>query len=149
MMKKVYFIAFVLCLSLLLSVCAFAADDGVISKTKDGLAVNMTLAAEDENVQLDVEVINISAADVSNIAVTLTLPEAFELSSGEITTPVVLDVGSTQKLSYAMTNTDALPETTVPETEPAKSGCGATLTVSAVGILLAAVVAVTVYRKKD
>ena len=39
---------------------------------------------------------------------------------------------------------------TTPDTDaPAKSGCGATLTVSAVGILLAAVVAVTVYRKKD
>ena len=127
MMKKVYFIAFVLCLSLLLSVCAFAADDGIISKTKDGLTANMKLAAENENVQLEVEVINISAADVSNIAVTLTLPEAFELSSGEITTPVVLDVGSTQKLSYVITNTDALPETTVPETEPVKSGCGAVI----------------------
>ena len=127
MMKKVYFIAFVLCLSLLLSFCAFAADGGVISNAKDGLTANMKIAAENENVQLDVEVINISAADVSNIAVTLTLPEAFELSSGEITTPVVLDVGSTQKLSYVITNTDALPEMTVPETEPEKSGCGAVI----------------------
>ncbi|MBR6577997.1 MAG: hypothetical protein IKK74_03545 [Clostridia bacterium] len=127
MMKKVYLIAFVLCLSLLLSVCAFAADDGVISKTKDGITVNMTLAAENENVQLDVEVVNESADDVSNTAVTLTLPEAFELSSGELTTPVALGVGNTQKLSYVITNTDALPETTVPETEPAKSGCGAVI----------------------
>ena len=131
MMKKVYFIAFVLCLSLLLSFCAFATDGGVISNAKDGLTANMKLAAENENVQLDVEVINISAADVSNIAVTLTLPEAFELSSGEITTPVVLDVGSTQKLSYVITNTDALPETTVPETEPVKSGCGAVVSSTA------------------
>ncbi len=39
---------------------------------------------------------------------------------------------------------------TTPDTDaPAKSGCGATLTVSTVGILLAAAVAVTVYRKKD
>ena len=127
MMKKVYLIAFVLCLSLLLSVCAFAADDGVISKTKDGITVNMTLAAENENVQLDVEIANESADDVSNIAVTLTLPEAFELSSGELTTPVALGVGSTQTLSYVITNTDALPETTLPETGPAKSGCGAVI----------------------
>ena len=102
MMKKVYFIAFVLCLSLLLSFCAFAADGGVISNAKDGLTANMKLAAEDENVQLEVEVINISAADVSNIAVTLTLPEGFALSSGELTTPVPLGVGSTQKLSYVI-----------------------------------------------
>ena len=127
MMKKVYLIAFVLCLSLLLSVCAFAADDGVISKTKDGLIANMTLAAENENVQLDLELINESSSNISNIAVTLTLPEAFELSSGELTTPVALGVGNTQKLSSVITNTDALPETTVPETEPAKSGCGAVI----------------------
>ena len=136
MMKKVYFIALVLCLSLLLSFCAFSADGGVISNAKDGLTANMKLAAEDENVQLEVEVINESASDVSNIAVTLTLPEAFELSSGEITTPVVLDVGSTQKLSYVITNTDALPETTVPETEPVKSGCGAVISGTAVIFVL-------------
>lgn len=114
-------------MSLLLSVCAFAANEGIISNTKDGITVNMTLAAENENVQLDVEIANESADDVSNIAVTLTLPEAFELSSGELTTPVALGVGSTQTLSYVITNTDALPETTVPETEPAKSGCGAVI----------------------
>jgi len=129
MKRIITFLTTALVFSLVLSLCAFAADDGVISKTKDGLTANMTLAAENENVQLDVEVVNESADDVSNIAVTLTLPEAFELSSGELTTPVALGVGSTQKLSYAMTNTDALPETTVPETEPehVKSGCGAVI----------------------
>ncbi len=127
MKRIIIFFTTALIFSLTLSLCAFAADDGVISKTKDGITVNMTLAAENENVQLDVEVVNESADDVSNIAVTLTLPEAFELSSGELTTPVALGVGSIQKLSYVITNTDALPETTVPETEPAKSGCGAVI----------------------
>ena len=121
MKRIITFLTTALIFSLVLSLCAFAADDGVISKTKDGLTANMTLAAKNENVQLDVEIVNERADDVSNIAVTLTLPEAFELSSGELTTPVALGVGSTQKLSYAMTNTDALPETTVPaESEPPK-----------------------------
>ena len=129
MMKKVYFIAFAMCLSLTLSLCAFAADDGVISKTKDGLTANMTLTTENENVELEVEVVNESAANVSNIAITLTLPEAFALYSGELNTPIPLAVGSAQKLSYTITNTDAIPETTVPETEPepVKSGCGAVI----------------------
>ena len=127
MKRIIIFFTTALIFLLTLSLCAFAADEGVISKTKDGLTANMTLAAENENVQLNVEIVNESADDVSNIAVTLTLPEAFELSSGELTTPVALGVGNTQKLSYSMTNTYALPETTLPDTEPAKSGCGAVI----------------------
>ncbi len=136
MKKKILFVLFVLLLSVALSLCAFAADDGVISASKDGLKTNMTLTAENENVSIELEISNESADDVSNVAVTLTLPEAFALSSGELTTPIELGLGSTQNLSYVITNTDALPETTAPETEPAKSGCGAVISGTAVIFVL-------------
>ena len=43
MKKNLIILAAALVLALLLSVGAVAADEGVISKTKDGLTANMTL----------------------------------------------------------------------------------------------------------
>ena len=133
MKKRLIFISLAMIISIFLSLCAFAADDGVISKTKDGLTANMTLTAENENVALDVEVINESAEDVSNICVTLTLAAELELSSGEVSTPVQLGVGESKKLSYSIINTYALPEVETVGSTPAteNGGCGAVISSAA------------------
>lgn len=132
-MKKIHLIIFVLLislsLSLLLSVGAVAAEDGVVSKTKDGLTANMTLTAENENVLLDLELINASGTNVWNTAVTLTLPEGFECDLADVSRPVSFDLAlnNTQKLSYSIVNTYALPETEAETTVVVgeKGGCGA------------------------
>ena len=147
-MKKIILIAFALCLSLALSLCVLAADDGVISKTKDGLTANMMLTAEGENVQLDVEVIN-ESKDVWNVAVTLTLPEGFECNEADVTRPVNLDLmlNETKTLSYSIVNTFAIPETEAPVTTEVaeKSGCGAAVSF---GVLLLCVLPVAIIFKK-
>ena len=78
-MKKIYFyiIAFALCLSIALSLTAFAAeaDTDVVAESKDGLSANMMIFAYNETVKVDLEVRNVSADNISNVAVTLTLPE--------------------------------------------------------------------------
>ncbi len=125
-------------LSLALSISTLA-DDAVISKTKDGLTANMTLTAENENVQLDVEVIN-ESRDVWNIAVTLTLPEGFENNMADVTRPLTLDleIGGRKTLSYSIVNTLALPETEAPATTAVeeKGGCGAVISGTAVIFVL-------------
>ena len=134
MKKRILFVLFALLLSLALSISTLA-DDAVISKTKDGLTANMTLTAENENVQLDVEVIN-ESRDVWNIAVTLTLPEGFENNMADVTRPLTLDleIGGRKTLSYSIVNTYALPETEAPATTAVeeKSGCGAVISSAAV-----------------
>ena len=54
MKRIITFLPTALIFSLVLSLCAFAADEGIISNTKDGITVNMTLAAENENVRAEV-----------------------------------------------------------------------------------------------
>ncbi len=142
-MKKSILFALILILSFSLSLSIFAAD-GVISDSKDGLTANMTLTAENENVQLDVEVINTSGTDVSNVAVTLTLPEGFEHDMADVTRPVNLDlmIGETKTLSYSILNTYAIPETEVPATTEVteKGGCGAVISgTAAIFVLICAV----------
>lgn len=140
MKKNIIFIALALILSLTLSFCAFAEEDGVISKTKDGLTANMTLAAENENVLLDVEVVNTSGADISNVAVKLTLPDGFECNMADVTRPINLDlmIGNAHTLSYSIVNTFAIPDTeslaTTAVTE--KSGCGAVVSGTAIIFVL-------------
>ena len=129
MKKRLIFISLAMIISISLSLCAFAADDGVISKTKDGLTVNMTLTAENENVALDVELIGTGGTDVTNVAVTLTLPEGFECNEADVTRPVDLELAlnNTQTLSYSIVNTLALPETEASTEVVEPSGCGAVI----------------------
>ncbi len=139
MKKYILFVWFALLISAVLSLCAFATDGGVISKTKDGLTANMTLSAENENVLLDVEVIN-ESRDVWNVAVTLTLPDGFEHDMADVTRPVNLDlmIGETKTLSYSILNTYAIPETEAPVTTEVteKSGCGTVISGTAVIFVL-------------
>ena len=136
MKKSILFIAIAAILSVALSLLAFASDDGVISKTKDGLTANMTLTAENENVQLDLEVSNSGSADVSNVAVTLTLPEGFACNEADVTRPVDLELmlNQTKTLSYSIVNTLAIPETAAPSTTEVteNGGCGALVSSAAV-----------------
>ena len=136
MKKNVLFIAVAAILSVVLAVSAFASDGEVISKTKDGLTANMTLTAESENVQLDLEIVNSGSADISNVAVTLTLPEGFACNEADVTRPVDLDLmlGETKTLSYSIVNTHAIPETAAPATTEVteKGGCGAVISSAAV-----------------
>ena len=134
MKKRLIFISLAMIISIFLSLCAFAADDGVISKTKDGLTANMTLTAENENVALDVELIGTGGTDVTNVAVTLTLPEGFECNEADVTRPVDLELAlnNTQKLSYSIVNTLALPETEASTEVVEPSGCGAVISSAAV-----------------
>lgn len=136
MKKNVVFIALLLILSLALSFCVVAADDGVISKTKDGLTANMTLVVENENVQLDVELINESGTDVWNVGVKLELPDGFKHSMDGVNRPVDFDltIDERKTLSYSIVNTLALPETEAQtSTEVSeKSGCGTVISGTAV-----------------
>jgi len=140
MKKNIVFIAFALIISLALSFSMFAAEDGVISKTKDGLTANMSLAAENEKVLLDVEVINESGTDVWNVAVTLDLPDGFTSNMDGVTRPLDLDlaIGERRTISYDIINTFALPETEAPSsTEVTKQGgCGTVISGTAVIFLL-------------
>jgi hypothetical protein len=140
-MKKLYSVATIILMAIAISLGVFAADESVISASKDGLSANMTLTLENENINLELEVLNQSADDVSNIAVALVLPNEFELSLGEFTTPVELLVGESKKLSYSIINTDALPEveTVGSPAVTEKGGCGAA--VSGVVVIFALVCA--------
>ncbi len=141
-MKKILVFLFALLFLLAFPLSAVAAGEGVISKTKDGLTANMILTAEEENVQLDVEVIN-ESTDVRNVAVTLTLPDGFESNMADVTRPLTLDLmlGERKTLSYSIVNTYALPETEAPVTTATeeKSGCGAVISgTAAIFVLICA-----------
>ena len=137
-MKKFYFyiIAFALCLSIALSLTAFAAeaDTDVIAESKDGLSANMMIFAYNETVKVDLEVRNVSADNISNVAVTLTLPEEFRCNEAAVTRPVNLDLmlNETKTLSYSIVNTLALPEAETTVVVGEKGGCGALISSFAV-----------------
>ena len=137
-MKKIYFyiIAFALCLSIALSLTAFAAeaDTDVVAEFKDGLSANMMIFAYNEMVKVDLEVRNVSADNISNVAVTLTLPEGFRCNEADVTRPVDLELAlnNTQTLSYSIVNTLALPETEASAEVVEPSGCGAVISSAAV-----------------
>jgi hypothetical protein len=137
-MKKFYFyiIAFALCLSIALALTAFAAeaDTDIVAEFKDGLSANMMIFAYNETIKVDLEVENVSADNISNVAVTLTLPEGFRCNEAVVTRPVNLDLmlNETKTLSYSIVNTYALPETEASTEVVEPSGCGAVISSAAV-----------------
>lgn len=152
MMRRLCWIAFVLILSLALSLCIFAADDGVISDSKDGLAAEMTVnydSAAPESISVNLKVTNESADDVSNIVASLVIAGEFELNSGEQTTALTLPVGQSTELVYSIINRDAVGTVgSEPVTEPEKSGCGAALSGAAAIFALICSVFFTVKNPK-
>ncbi len=146
MKKNIFVITVTLLLSLALSVCVCSAGAGSDSAEKDGIRASMDVQADPsapENISMSVKLNNSVGGEVSNIAVTVTLPGEFRLSLGELVTPLSLPAGGAAELLYEITNTLALPETGAPETavepepEPEESGCGAVISLSAVIFALA------------
>ncbi len=141
MKKNIFVITVTLLLSLALSVCVCSAGAESDSAEKDGIRASMDVQADPsapKNISLTVRVSHSAAGVFSNISVNVALPEEFRFGSGEPTTVLDLGDGGTAELSYNIINTLALPETTLPETtvapetEPARSGCGAVISASAV-----------------
>ena len=144
MKKRLIFVSLAMIISILLSLClsiapaltAFAAeaDTDVVAEFKDGLSANMMIFAYNEMVKVDLEVRNVSADNISNVAVTLTLPEEFRCNEAAVTRPVNLDLmlNETKTLSYSIVNTLALPEAETTVVVGEKGGCGALISSFAV-----------------
>ncbi len=166
MKKNIAFVIFAMILSLCLSLCICGAGAGSDSGEKDGLRAEINAeanAGSPENISLYVKLTDGTGGAVSNVAVSVTLPDEFKLASGESKLPVNLPTGGEAELTFDIINTLALPETTVPETdadplteplteaqtEDAGGGCGAVVSVgAAIFVMVGAAFFIIKYPKR-
>lgn len=118
-------------LSIALSLCAFATEDSAPtdSDTKDGITAELyILPGSGSEVSVSVSVaLAEEAVNISNLSLELTIPDLFDISSGEALTKPDLAAGESKILYYTLVNRNSVETVgSTPATEELESkGCGA------------------------